>query len=127
MTSCTELVMNDIESFYKLCPHPEDPEDVNQVCLQILEGPFTDTIIQFGRVKVKASDENPDELSAQYEYNIISIPDEIKDVEFSDEIGEEFESKVGDVMISLLQKSIEEKEKNNDTKNGNSDIFSFST
>ena len=93
-----ELVMSEVENFYELCPHPEKPEDQREVCLRIKEGPFTDCIIQFGKVKVKASEDNADELSAEYEYNILSVPEDIKDVEFSDEEGEIFESKVGDIM-----------------------------
>ena len=126
MTSCTELVMSDIESFYTLCPHPEKPDDEKEVCLKIVEGPFKDCIIQYGKVKVKADEDNNDELKAEYEYDIIFVPEEIKDKEFTDEEGEEFEQKVGEIMIYLLQKSAEEKLKQNDTKDRDPDIITFS-
>ena len=78
-----------------------------------------------GKVKVKAEEDNNDELKAEYEYDIISVPEEIKDKEFTDEEGEEFEQKVGEIMIYLLQKSAEEKLKQNDTKDRDPDIITF--
>ena len=65
-------------------------------------------------------------MKAEYEYDIISVPEEIKDKEFTDEEGEEFEQKVGEIMIYLLQKSAEEKLKQNDTKDRDPDIITFS-
>ena len=83
-----------IDEVYRIVPNPKDIENPDaQMCIQILKGPFANSIIQYGRFKVKDVEnaEDPNEVMAEFEYDIVGIPEEIKGVEFTDEQGEEFE------------------------------------
>lgn len=102
-----------IDEVYRIVPNPKDIENPDaQMCIQILKGPFANSIIQYGRFKVKDVEnaKDPNEVMAEFEYDIVGIPEEIKGVEFTDEQGEEFESMVGDILIDLLQKKVEDEE-----------------
>lgn len=105
-----EQTLNDkeiarVRNFYKLVPHPTKPEDRKQICFEVQKGPFIGCLIQFGKVQIMKDEDDEDQVKAQYEYDIIHIPDDIKDVEFTDEEGQELEDMIGDILMVLLNDS----------------------
>ena len=56
--------------------------------------------------------ENEDGTSkVRFEYDMIKIPPELKDKEFSDEMGDAFESLLGQVYIHVLNEELENQKK----------------
>ena len=114
-----------IQQTYRLVPNPENPEDKNVICVEIKEGPFQNCILQFGKVKMKASDDS-DELTAQYEYDIKYVPENIRDEQFTDEAGEEFENMVGDILMAMFyEKANELEEQKKNAKDRDPDTLTF--
>ena len=90
-----------IDSYYSLVPHPEFPDEVEQMCVQLKTGPFEGTIIKYGKFQIAPPDEEG-ESNAKYEYDVVSVPPELQDVEHSDEEGVEFEYMIGEILVKLL-------------------------
>jgi len=65
-----------------------------------------------------ADKDNDDGSSkVRFEYDMIKIPPDLKDKEFSDEEGDEFESLLGQIYIHVLNKELEkQKEESEDGK-----------
>tara|TARA_A100001201_G_C3991903_1_gene171839 strand:+ start:197 stop:568 length:372 start_codon:yes stop_codon:yes gene_type:complete len=100
--------VKEIDKLFRLVPHPQHIEDEKKVCVEISEGPFSGTILEFGKFSLNAKEN--EELTADYEYDIIYVPEDKRDVEYTDEEGEEFESMVGDILMSFIYKQFKEKE-----------------
>ena len=130
----SELTQEDydrINSYFKLVPHPEHPEDVSQMCVELSTGPFKGTIIKLGKFQLAPPDEQG-ESNAKYEYDVILVPPELQDVEHSDEEGVEFEYMIGEILVKLLwdrYKETSEKEgvKTNDGTDREADTITFNT
>ena len=90
-----------IDGYYALVPHPEHPEDVSQMCVELKTGPFSGTVIKYGKFQVAPPD-TEDESTAKYEYDIIMVPPELEGVEHTDEEGEEFEFMIGEILVKML-------------------------
>ena len=121
----SDEMLKEIKKTYRLVPDPTDPENGESICIEINEGPFKECVLQFGKVKMKAADET-DELTAEYEYDIKYVPEHVKDVEFTDEEGEQFESMIGDILMAMFyekSKEIEENRKN--AENRDPDTLTF--
>ena len=123
------LVKEDrFDSFYKLVPDP-DNIDGDYWCLEIQEGKFKGIIYKYGNIGISKPEEvvEDDMVKAKFEYDIIRIPDELKDVVFGDEVKLEFETLLGDIMIEMIQDDLkikEEKEEGDDS-DGDDDSEKF--
>ena len=84
-----ELTPEQIKSYHRIIP---DPEDQDRYCIFIELGPFAGITVAFGRFQMADKDNDDGTTKARYEYEMIGIPPDFKDKEFTDEEGEEFES-----------------------------------
>ena len=76
----------------------DDKSQMQPVPIIISEGKYEGTRFQYGRI---AFDEQKDNLSLKFDYKLLDNPDELKeDQEFIDVLGE--------ILISVLEKEIEE-------------------
>ena len=79
---------SDIQDYYKLVPDPEDP---SEGAVEIVLGPFTGLVYKYGDfrfVKAVSEDAQP---TIEYQFEVIDIPEEIRDVEYPDEMKESFD------------------------------------
>ena len=119
-----------IDKQYRLVPNPEEPDNIEaQVCIEILVGSFKGCILKYG--KFKLNDDLEQSLTAHFEYDIIYVPEELKEASFKDEEGEQFEDMVGDILIALLWKNYhlrqEQQIKSEHDSNRKTDIISINT
>lgn len=131
MNELTQEDYDRIDGYYTLVPHPEHPEDVSQMCVELNAGPFKGTVIKYGKFQVAPPDEQG-ESNAKYEYDVILVPPELQDVEHSDEEGVEFEYMIGEILVKLLwdrykEESEKEGVKTNDGTDRTADTFTFNT
>tara|TARA_B100000686_G_scaffold262049_1_gene275291 strand:- start:3343 stop:3723 length:381 start_codon:yes stop_codon:yes gene_type:complete len=114
-----------IKQTYRLVP---DPEDLKAICIEILEGPFENVILQFGKVQMKSVADDSDELTAQYEYDIKYVPENIRDEQFTDKEGEDFENMIGDILMAMFYEKAKELEKDKkNAKNRDPNTLTFTT
>lgn len=73
------------------------PGDDDHWYIRILKGEFSETVFRFGVIKVSEDGEY-----LKYDANVISTPDEDLD-----ENNEDFQQLTGDILLSVIQSSID--------------------
>ena len=91
---------------YQECSNPNDPED-KSLCLIVQNGSkFEGAIVRYTTFKLVEQELTGDDIACQYEYEIEVPPHDIKQ-KITDEEGKEFEKKLGEWVIEILQKQMD--------------------
>ena len=91
---------------YQECTNPNDLED-KSLCLFVQDGSkFDGAIIRYTTFKLVEQELTGDDIACQYEYEIEVPPHDIKQ-KITDEEGKEFEKKLGEWVIEILQKQMD--------------------
>jgi hypothetical protein len=91
---------------YQECTNPNDLED-KSLCLIVQNGSkFEGAIIRYTTFKLVEQELTGDDIACQYEYEIEVPPHDIKQ-KITDEEGKEFEKKLGEWVIEILQKQMD--------------------
>ena len=110
----TEMMPEEIKKYHSKIP---DPDDKERLCVRIEKGPFAGIDVAFGRFQMADKDNDDGTSKVRFEYDMIKIPPDLKDKEFSDEMGDAFESLLGQIYIHVLNKELEkQKEESEDGK-----------
>jgi len=106
---------------YQECSNPNDPED-KSLCLIVQDGSkFEGAIVRYTTFKLVEQELTGDDIACQYEYEIEVPPHDIKQ-KITDEEGKEFEKKLGEWVIEILQKQMDKyaaKSRSTDTEKSN--------
>ena len=106
---------------YQECTNPNDPED-KSLCLIVQDGSkFDGAIVRYTTFKLVEQELMGDDIACQYEYEIEVPPHDIKQ-KITDGEGKEFEKKLGEWVIEILQKQMDKyaaKSRSTDTKKSN--------
>ena len=109
-----EMTPEQIKKYYNRVP---DPDEKERLCVRIERGPFAGIDVAYGRFQMADKDNDDGTSKVRFEYDIVTIPPEFKNKEFSDEEGDEFESLLGKIYIHVLNKELEkQKEESEDGK-----------
>ena len=109
-----EMTLEQIKEYHSRVP---DPDDKERLCVRIERGPFAGIDIAYGRFQMAEKDNDDGTSKVRFEYDMIKIPPDLKDKEFSDEMGDAFESLLGQIYIHVLNKELEkQKEESEDGK-----------
>ena len=108
-----------IEDYYKLIPDPDDPKEG---AIEVTLGPFAGLVYKYGDFRfVKPVTEN-DPPTVEYHFEVIDIPEEIRDVEYPDEMKESFDQLLVNILIHMVQKDVaKEVRVDNDDTDGEGD------
>jgi hypothetical protein len=106
-----------MKKWYKMVKNPQN-EDDEQFAFAITEGKFQDVIYKYNRFGLVDPVEGEEELKYRFEYDILEIPEEIREKKYSDEEGVEFEALIGDILIEVIQENIDLDTHDNDTDRG---------
>ena len=91
---------------YQECTNPNDPED-KSLCLIVQDGSkFEGAIVRYTTFKLVEQELTGDDIACQYEYEIEVPPHAIKH-KITDKEGKEFEKKLGEWVIEILQKQMD--------------------
>ena len=91
---------------YQECTNPNDLED-KSLCLIVQDGSkFDGAIIRYTTFKLLEQELGGNEIACRYEYEI-EVPPDDAEVEISDGDGIEFEKRLGEWVIEILQKQME--------------------
>ena len=109
-----EMTLEQIKEYHSRVP---DPDDKERLCVRIERGPFAGIDIAYGRFQMADKDNDDGTSKVRFEYDMIKIPPDLMDKEFSDEEGDAFESLLGQIYIHVLNKELEkQKEESEDGK-----------
>ena len=91
---------------YQESTNPNDPED-KSLCLIVQDGSkFDGAIIRYTTLKLLEQELTGDDIACQYEYEIEVPPHDIKQ-KITDGEGKDFEKKLGEWVIEILQKQMD--------------------
>jgi hypothetical protein len=93
---------------YDLVPDLDGTEDA--WCIRLKQEPFAGVIYKYGKVKLQINEEKEDHLTAKFVYDILVVPDELRERTFEDEVQWEFEKLIGDILMDIVQQSIDNSE-----------------
>ena len=89
------------DDFYKIVEHPDDPT-ANYKCVELIKGGFKGIVYRYGRFKI-APRKHPDgSRTVNYEYDIISVPDNLKGVSLPASKEREFSKLLLDIMMEII-------------------------
>ena len=112
MEISAEMTLEQIKEYHSRVP---DPDEKERLCIRIERGPFAGIDVAFGRFQMADKDNDDGTSKVRFEYDMIKIPPDLKDKEFSDEMGDAFESLLGQVYIHVLNIELEkQKEESED-------------
>ena len=100
----TEMTPQKLKKYHSVFP---DPEEKDRLCIRIEHGLFSGLGIAFGGIQL-AEEENPDGTTrVKFEYDMVDIPPEMADKDFSDEEGGELEMLLGQIYLNILNEELE--------------------
>jgi hypothetical protein len=97
----TESDENEIEEYYEFTRYPKGSDTG---AIRITRGPFLGLIYKYLEYKFSKIDEETGKPTVQFEFDILDVPDEMKDVEFPDEMKESFHQLLGTILIDIVTK-----------------------
>ena len=91
---------------YKECTNPNDPND-KSLCLVVQDAsPFDGAVVRYTSFKLVEQELDGNDIACQYEYDI-EVPPHDLGYEITDKDGEEFERKLGEWVIEILQRQMD--------------------
>jgi len=94
------------EDPYKECSNPNDPDD-KSLCIVIQDAsPFDGAVIRYTSFKLVEQDLTGNDIACQYEYDI-EVPPHDLGYEITEKDGKEFEKKLGEWIIEIIQKQMD--------------------
>jgi hypothetical protein len=110
----------DIKEYYCLVA---DPDDDKEGAVEITGGPFTGMVYKYGDFKFNKPESEDAEPTVEYHFEVIHIPEEIRDVEYPDEMKESFDRLLVSILIDLVRDQVtQETRVDYDSTNGEGDI-----
>ena len=105
MENLTEMTPIQIKEYHSVFP---DPNEKDRLCIRIEKGPFAGLGIAYGKFQLSDKENDDGTTKVRYEYDMIEIPPDMKDKEFSDDEGGMLESILGQVYIHILNEELEQ-------------------
>ena len=94
------------DDLYKECSNPNDPND-KSLCIVIQDAsPFDGAVIRYTSFKLVEQDLTGDDIACQYEYDI-EVPPHDLGYEITEKDGKEFEKRLGEWIIEIIQKQMD--------------------
>ena len=111
---------SEIKDYYKLVP---DPDDNEEGAIEIISGPFTGLVYKYGDFRFKKAESEDEQPTVEYHFEVIHIPEEIRDVEYPDVMKESFDKLLVDILLDIVQENIaKEVRVDYDSTDGEGDI-----
>ena len=105
MENLTEMTQIQIKEYHSVFP---DPDEKDRLCIRIEKGPFAGLGIAYGKFQLSDKENDDGTTKVRYEYDMIEIPPDMKDTEFSNDDGEMLECILGQVYIHILNEELEQ-------------------
>ena len=105
MVEQMEMTPEQIKKYHSIFP---DPDEKDRLCVSIEMGPFAGLGVAYGKFQLSDKEKDDGTTKVRYEYDMIEIPLDMKDKEFSDDEGEMLEKILGQVYIHILNEQLEQ-------------------
>jgi hypothetical protein len=114
------LLMNvtsdDYSDWYKLVDNPKNSTDA-EWCIELIKSEWSGIIYKYCEYKF-----HPESKKVNFGYDVLYVPSWISGVDYPDEYQKKFDKLLGDVLVDIVSKSIDNNLKERvDAKLGNTD------
>ena len=100
----TEMTPQMLKKYHSVFP---DPEEKDRLCIRIEYGTFSGLGIALGGIQL-ADKENPDGTTkVKFEYDMVDIPPDMVDKDFSNEDGGKLEMLLGQIYLNIINEELE--------------------
>jgi|TARA_B100001939_G_C16929941_1_gene613498 hypothetical protein len=106
---------NNIKDYYRLVPNPESQDEG---AIELTGGPFAGLIYKYGDFRFAKPEELDETLKVEYEFEVLHIPEEIRDVDYPEDMKDSFDQLLLSVLVDMVQ---EESEKEVRERHGSTD------
>ena len=94
------------DSLYKECTNPNDPND-KSLCVIVQDAsPFDGAVVRHTSFKLVEQELDGNDIACQYEYEI-GVPPHDLGYEITDKDGQEFEKRLGEWVIEIIQRQMD--------------------
>jgi hypothetical protein len=90
----------ELRSCYEMVPHRDDP--ATRWMIRIIKGPYEGLVYSYGKFRLKENTEE-DRLHCEYQYEILEVPDQLKEHPLDEDEKKVFESYIGMIVCQVLQ------------------------
>ena len=109
-----------IKEYYSLVGHPDDP---TQGAVEITCGPFEGMVYKYADFRIVKPETEDEQPKVEYSFEVIHIPEEIRDVQYPDEMKESFDKLLVTILMDLVQEDVSKSMRvEHDNTDGDSDI-----
>ena len=92
---------DNISDYYRVV---QDPGDDVEGAIEITSGPFSGMIYKYGDFRFKKPESEDEQPTVEYHFEVIHIPEEIRDVEYPSEMKESFDQLMVGILMDMVQK-----------------------
>jgi hypothetical protein len=93
--------VDEIEEYYEFTRYPVGSDTG---AIRITRGPLLGLIYKYLEYKFSKIDEETGKPTVEFSFDVLDIPDEMKDVEFPDEMEQSFHQLLGNILIDIVTK-----------------------
>ena len=94
------------DALYKECTNPNDPND-KSLCIIVQDSsPFDGAVVRYTSFKLVEQELDGNDIACQYEYEI-EVPPHDLGYEITDKDGAEFEKRLGEWVIEIIQRQMD--------------------
>ena len=90
------------DALYKECTNPNDPDDKSLCIIVQDDSPFDGAVVRYTTFKLVEQELTGNDIACRYEYEI-EVPPHDLGYEITDEDGQQFEKRLGEWVIEILQ------------------------
>lgn len=80
-----------------------DPERKDGWCIQLKNCDYAGIIYRYGKFWIDEPEDTSEDAKCRFEYDIISVPDNLEDKEITEEAKNEMENLIGDIVVEILE------------------------
>jgi hypothetical protein len=96
-----------LERVYGKYDFVEAPEK-DEFWIKLQNCKYEGLVYRYGRMQLAEKENDDGTLPMRFEYDIISVPEELEDMEFPEEEKVDFENLLGDILVHILDNEFKE-------------------
>tara|TARA_R110000822_G_scaffold52235_8_gene135345 strand:+ start:3278 stop:3688 length:411 start_codon:yes stop_codon:yes gene_type:complete len=100
----------DVQDYYRMVPNPED---VSEGAVELIVGPFAGLVYKYGDFRFEKPEELDQKMKVEYQFEVLHIPEEIRDVDYPDAMKESFDQLLLNILVHMVQAEADKEVRNN--------------
>jgi len=104
-----ETSENNIKDYYRLVSNPENN---SEGAVELTTGPFSGLVYKYGDFRFGKPSELDENLKVEYQFEVLHIPEEIRDVDYPEDMKDSFDQLLLNVLVDMVQDEADKEVRN---------------